>query len=502
MKPGSSTAPGVTLAGVGPKERVLVLGGGIGGLATALAFARSGHPVTLVERDVLPASLSAAEAFAVERHGAPQSHQTHGFLARVMVLLRDRFPDVLENLLAQGCTTMSGLAALGEPRPGDDDLRVLIVRRTTFEWVLRNAVAAEPSVEMRTGTGVVGLTSGQSSDGLPVIDGAVTDSGERIAGDIVVAATGRRGDVPAWLRPHGVEVAEKVHESGLMYLSQWYRMPAGLQVAVDPKLAGDLGFVKYLGVPGDGGTVSVTLAVRTEDRELRDALKTTDRFEAACRALPGPDRFFSGPALEPIGAVRPMTGLINRIRRFTDRDGAPVVAGFHAVGDAHTCTNPLYGRGCSLAVLQAVMLADVAAAHPGDPVGRSRAYEAANVREVQPWWRVAVQMDKAGADPAGFVAGGGGGGHAPAGAGPDDQNPARGVAAVLAASATHPVIGRGLARFWNHLATPADLMADPELMGRIADVVSRPDDFPPPARPGPTRSTLLAALATTGGRER
>ncbi len=51
-------------------ERVIVVGGGVGGLATALALGRNGHPVTLLERDALPAVASADEAFAAERRGA------------------------------------------------------------------------------------------------------------------------------------------------------------------------------------------------------------------------------------------------------------------------------------------------------------------------------------------------------------------------------------------------------------------------------------------------
>lgn len=463
----------------GPKQ-VIVVGAGIGGLSSALALGRAGHHVTLMERDPLPATPDAEAAFTAERRGAPQVHQTHGFLARIQVLLRDRFPDVYQQLLAAGGTTMSTTANLGEPQPGDEDLRVLIIRRTTLEWVLRQAVLAEPGVEIRTGVGVTGLLTENGT-----VIGVRLDEGTESRADVVIDAGGRRSALPDWLRDVGVELEEIVRESGLMYLTRWYRYPDGALSLADPKLGGDLGFVKYLGVPGDGETLSVTLAVRPDDAELRRALSDDDRFNLACRILPGPDRFFRDGPLEPLTDVKPMGGLLNRIRRFVDGDGHPLVLGVHAVGDSHTCTNPLYGRGCSLAMAQAALLADALDAHPDDAAARAVTYEAACQREIEPWFHVSVEMDKAGADPAGFAAGDG---TLPEGA--------KALGAVFVAAATDPVIGRAIVRFWNLLATPAEFMSDPVLMTRIAEVMAHPDDYPPPPREGPTREELLAALST------
>ena len=459
-------------------ERVVIVGSGVGGLATALALGRNGHDVTLLERDELPAVADADEAFATERRGAPQAHQTHGFLARIVVVLRERFPDVLADLRAAGGFTMAGAARFGDRRPGDEDLSVLIVRRTTFEWVLRRAVLAEPTVEVRTGTTVSGLRGADRT-----VTGVRLGDGTELEADAVVVATGRRGRVTGWLGELGVDVPETVRESGLMYLTRWYRLPAGFDLGPDPKLGGDLGFVKFLAVPGDGDTLSVTLAVRSDDSEVRAALASGDGFDLACRLLPGPDRFFRDGPLEPIGPVRPMGGLLNRVRRFTDDDGRPTVLGCHVVGDAHTCTNPLYGRGCSLALVQAVLLARAFADHPSDPEARSVAYEAACAREVEPWFAVSVQMDSLGADPAGFAAGGGA-----------ESEQGRAFGAVVVAAATDPVIGRGMARFWNLLATPADLMGDAELITRMAEVMAEPEAWPAPPREGPQREELLEAL--------
>jgi len=322
----------------------------------------------------------------------------------------------------------------------------------------------------------------------------VLENGVTLAADVVVAATGRRGDVPAWLGAVGVDVPETVHESGLMYLSRWYRLPDGHDLDLDPKLGGDLGFVKYLAVPGDGRTLSITLALRPEDTALRRTLSVDAAFEEACRILPGPSQFFAHGPLVPVGGVRPMGGLMNRLRRFVDPEGRPTVLGFHAIGDAHTCTNPLYGRGCSLALAQALLLADAVADHPGvdgaaaeaAAEARAAAYEAGAHREVEPWFEASVQMDKLGADPAGL-------------AGARDSGPGKAMAAVFVAAATDPIIGRGLARLWNLLMTPAEMAADAVLTGRMAEVMANPDAYPTPPAEGPTREALLDHLAPFTG---
>ena len=110
------------------------------------------------------------------------------------------------------------------------------------------------------------------------------------------------------------------------------------------------------------------------------------------------------------------------------------------------------GAGCSLALIQAFRLASILAELPDDPCARARAFEATSDREVHPSYEFAIQMDRMGADPAGAgaLAGAGEGGEA--------------MAAVFVAGATDPVIGRGLMRLWNLLATPEDLMQDPEFV--------------------------------------
>jgi hypothetical protein len=361
--------------------------------------------------------------------------------------------------------------------------------------------------------------------GAPQVVGVRLGGGDVVRGT-VVACTGSRGDVPGWLAELGVEVPEGEHQTKLVYLTRWYRVPDD-QPPLDAtgRLFGDLGYLRYLVVPGDGGTLSATLAVPGHDAELRAQLLDGDRFDRAVRKLPGPDRFFTPGPVTALGPVRPMAGLVNRLRRFVDDGKQPLVTGFHAVGDAHTCTNPLYGRGCALAMVQAGLLADAFAAHPDDPVARSVAYEAASAREVEPWFHASVQMDKlrdrveARAARRKAAAAGSDGAEAPVAAG---QSHARGNARgngtgsageraevvvtagdneaetaaatlgrIMVEGGSDPVIGRAIIRLFNLLTLPHELLADAELLGRVGPLLARPPQAPPEPD-GPSLAELLA----------
>ena len=107
--------------------RVVVVGGGIAGLGTALACSRDGHEVTILERDDTPMPNDADAAFDWKRTGAPQVRHSHAFLARLRKLLRERAPDVLDALLDAGAAEIPFTNNLPEtltdrgPRPVDDE---------------------------------------------------------------------------------------------------------------------------------------------------------------------------------------------------------------------------------------------------------------------------------------------------------------------------------------------------------------------------------------------
>ena len=142
---------------------VVVVGAGVAGLGTALALGRAGHRVTVLERDATPLPADPDAAFAWDRRGAPQVRHSHALLARLRNLLRDRYPDVLAELLAAGATELVFSEMMPDtiddrsPRPGDEDLVAIACRRTTFEWVLRRMVLAEEHVDLCDGVAATGL---------------------------------------------------------------------------------------------------------------------------------------------------------------------------------------------------------------------------------------------------------------------------------------------------------------------------------------------------------
>jgi 2-polyprenyl-6-methoxyphenol hydroxylase-like FAD-dependent oxidoreductase len=483
-----------------------VVGAGIGGLAAALALSRLGWQVELVERDDTPMPADVEGAFEWDRRGAPQVRHTHGFPALIRVILRDRYPDVLAALVAAGVGELSILPpSLSPDAPtyarDAEDLQVLCCRRTTLEWVLRRCALDEPNVRLRVGVGVAGLVAeaDPSTGTRPLrVLGVRLDDGSELPADVVVASTGRRGDVPAWFAEHGVDIPEEEHPTGTIYLSRFYRSADGADLPMG-YLGGRRAGLGFVVAGADNGTYSATLAVAADDAELRAHLLDPLRFEAVLPLFREMEPVVRTQGT-PITPVQVMGGLINRLRRFVDAAGTPAAHGFFAIGDAHTCTNPLYGRGSSLAVLQAVLVADALAEHPADADAAARAYERTSADRVEPWFDVSVMTDAAAAaSPPSPPA-------PPGGPAPGDAAPAATDAPPAAprldlatlrriAGSGDPELAVLVAKTMSLLLTPQEVFGNPAVVERMAAAaaVERPRDPSRPARPPLTRADILAA---------
>ncbi|MFL6203932.1 MAG: FAD-dependent oxidoreductase [Acidimicrobiales bacterium] len=483
--------------------RIVVVGAGVAGLGAALALGRAGHEVTVVERDATPLPPDPDTAFWWDRRGAPQVRHSHAFLARLRNVLRDRHPDVLAALLEAGATELRFAEGMPEtiddrsPRPGDEDLVALACRRTTFEWVLRRASLASPGVSLLDGVVVDGLAATDDPSGRRRVTGLHLADGRTIEGDLVVLANGRRGDVPGWFEAIGADKVDEVDEdTGIVYWSRFYRL-TGEQPVTDGPIGGDLGYLKFAVFQGDNGTFSVTLATSNEDATLR-ALSSPERFAAAASTLQPVGPWLAPGVSEALTEVHPMAKLRNRIRRFVI-DGRPAALGVVAIGDAHTCTNPLYGRGCSLGIVHAELLADAVSAHGELDDAFHLAFEEATAREIEPWYVASVTQDRAQrAEARRMLQEARGEALDPEGSDPDavQRQFMRSVLreGLFPALRTDATVFRAFLRGFNLLSSPDALMQDTEVMAKVLEAYQSRDEREPEPSLGPERAELLEVM--------
>jgi 2-polyprenyl-6-methoxyphenol hydroxylase-like FAD-dependent oxidoreductase len=458
------------------QQHVVVIGGSVAGLGAGLAFARDGHRVTILEADPSPMPASHVEAFEQwERRGSPQTRHSHALLARLRNLIRDHAPDLLAKLLDCGAgelgfADMVARLAPGAPlEPGDEDIVLLACRRVTFEWVLRRHVLDTGLVDFRDGVGVAGLLAEPGAP--PRVTGVRIAGGDDLAADLVVDASGRRSKLRDWLAEAGCDpIRQDSEPCGIFYTSRFYRLHEGVEPpAMEGPIVGeDLGYMKIGLFPGDARIFSITLAASPDDDAMRAVLRRPG-FEAAASALPPVAAWVDPAVSEPISDVHAMANLKNT-RRFLVEGGEPRVTGFAAIGDALIHTNPITGRGCSLAWVGAFELARCLAEHADDPRALVVAYDAAIEREVVPWYDMQVQQDRdaievdraqrRGEDPFSVVR-------------PDGTNDPRAFMrsvireGLIPAIRTDVTVMRRFMRLMNLLDPPTDLMRDPSFFGRV-----------------------------------
>lgn len=82
---------------------IVVMGGGLCGLASALLLARDGHGVIVLERDPEPPPSTVEAAWERwNRRGVAQFRLAHIYLARFARLLEAELPDVVSAVEAAG----------------------------------------------------------------------------------------------------------------------------------------------------------------------------------------------------------------------------------------------------------------------------------------------------------------------------------------------------------------------------------------------------------------
>jgi 2-polyprenyl-6-methoxyphenol hydroxylase-like FAD-dependent oxidoreductase len=465
---------------------ILVVGGGMGGLSTAMLLAGDGHAVTVLERDPEPPPASGDEAWdRWERKGINQFRMIHYFLPRFRQIAEAELPQVVEALDADGVLRYNAIALAPESmtggfRDGDERFEALTGRRPMIEAAFARTAAAMPNVTVCRGVAVQGLLTGDTTlDGVPHIVGVVTDTGDELRADLVVDATGRRSSLPSLLAAIGaVAPEEELEDSGFVYYGRYFRSPYGaLPPALGPLLQ-HYESVSVLTLPADNGTWGMGVVASAGDAALR-ATRDVEVWERVIASYPLIAHWLDG---DPMTDVQLMAKIEDRHRSFVV-DGRPVATGIAPVADSWACTNPSVGRGASIGLIHAQALRDLVRDHGlEDPVAFARAWHDLTMQRVEPLYRDTLALDRhrLGEIDAQI-----------AGVPYETDDPGWAIGRAMAAGAgSDPEVMRAFLEIGSLLARADEVLARPGVFDKVLAAAETPAAPPP----GPSRSELVELL--------
>ncbi len=382
-------------------EKIAIVGAGICGLGASLALVRKGYQVTLFERDDPPPPGGGDAAFFDwDRKGAGQFRHPHAFLGLMCNLLQDNYPDLLDDFISAGALRVEfeqmippDLRSKYSPAPGDERLWILMCRRATMETVLRRYVERQQNIDIINGTTVTGFVVDRQNSDLNVTGLQLGDT--QFFADIVIDASGRTTKFPGWFKALGHEIEEEKDSAEIVYFTRHYKLKPGVEEpsADGPERpAGDLGYLKYGLFKCEDGNFSIIICVPVGETALRKAVNNATQFDEICLNIPGLQPWVredvSLSTTDSFGF-----GDIHAVWRHYVQNEKPVALNFFAVGDASVRTNPLYGRGCSIGMQHAHLLADVIASE-SSPMQRALTFDAQTIEKIRPIFEASLAEDK------------------------------------------------------------------------------------------------------------
>ena len=332
---------------------LIVIGGSISGLATALFASRYGLKVKLLEQD--PNGMPESDKYCLsdwKRRKVPQFGLGHAFHGLGRRILNKRVPDVLQNLLSSGALerNFSSLIPSSQRVDSDNELCALLMRRSFFEWHLKNAVLQENNIEVLAGCRVVDIAMKYSE-----LSVAKTIEGEAYAAPLIVDAMGRSSLTSRAFRKHLNQIVPlKAVKIPSKYAAVHFQFKKESNIPKGDWMfgpTGDQGFLRYSLLPEDNGHFVLTLNITTNDIPF-NSLSQIEKWMKIASSFNELNEWIHPSISERKSPVYKMANIQNQMYDYTkqvnfDRNGV------FSIGDALCVTNPTQGWGMSLALLHA-----------------------------------------------------------------------------------------------------------------------------------------------------
>ncbi len=373
-------------------DRLIILGGGITGLTTALQMRKQFNEIVIVERDEYPTNGN-------ERRFTPQGHHIHVLLARgVSELFRcvSELPHWFDEagLLESDLTGDIWVAQAGNWLPRRPcGIPTRPCTRPLLEQMLLRALGRYRHISLLDCTKVKAVIGTNSVEGAVLM--YKNGETQELRGDLVVDARGRNSQVVQEIEVMGHGLArETVVDAKVAYASCFFKPNTGASLPCSVLAAiGSFGRDPRIGTlmsVGNGQWLATIINYAGSAPP-----KTVDAFLEQSAALCVPDLHEHLIRAEPSSQVTLNKNTANRRRHFNELKGWP--ERYVVVGDAACCFNPRFGQGITVATIGARLLADELTAHLAARTtldGFSRRFQLALDKQLESPWQMATMEDK------------------------------------------------------------------------------------------------------------